>query len=58
MFRVDEGLEVHIPRDAMDFSQYITGLAALVAQSPGWDPFARSAHVLRHRQADYLELRT
>lgn len=49
MFRVDEGLKVHIPRDAMDFSQYITGLAALVAQSPGLDPFARSAHVFRQR---------
>ncbi len=49
MFRVDERLKVHIPRDAMDFSQYITGLAALAAQSPGLDPFARSAHVFRQR---------
>lgn len=49
MFRVDERLKVHIPRDAMDLRKNITGLATLVAQSPGLDPFARSAHVFRQR---------
>ena len=57
MFRVDERLKVHIPRDSMDLRKNITGLATLVAQSLGVDPFSRPVHVFRHLQADQIKLR-
>ena len=57
MFRLDQGIEVHLPRDAVDLRKNITGTAALVAQSLGLDPFARSVHVFRHLRADPIKLR-
>ncbi|WP_333710584.1 hypothetical protein [Malikia spinosa] len=54
---MDERLKVHIPRDAMDLRQYITGLTALIAQSLGLDPFAWADHVFLKLQADHIRLR-
>ena len=46
MFRLDDGLKVYLHREAVDFRKNINGLAALVEQSLGLDPFARAVYVL------------
>ena len=40
MFRLDEGLKVYLHRAPVDFRLSINGLAALVQQALGLDPFA------------------
>ena len=40
MFRLDEGLKVYLHREPVDFRLSINGLAALVQQALGLDPFA------------------
>ncbi len=42
MFRLDDGLKVYLHREAVDFRKNINGLATLVEQSLGLDPFARA----------------
>jgi len=42
VFRLDEGLKVYLHRTPIDFRLNINGLATLVEQSLGLDPFARS----------------
>ena len=45
MFRLDEGLKVYLHRTLIDFRLNINGLATLVEQSLGLDPFASSVYV-------------
>ncbi|KVD84110.1 transposase [Burkholderia sp. ABCPW 14] len=56
MFRLDADLKVYVHREAVDFRKSITGLAALVEQSLGLDPFARAVYVFRNRRADRIKL--
>ncbi|UZN51472.1 IS66 family insertion sequence element accessory protein TnpB [Cupriavidus cauae] len=45
MFRLDAGLRVYLHRDAVDFRKNINGLALLVEQALGLDPFASAVFV-------------
>jgi hypothetical protein len=47
MFRLDAKLKVYVHREAVDFRKSTNGLAALLEQSMGLDPFApaRDAHL-------------
>lgn len=55
-FRFDEGLKVYLHRDAVDFRKSINGLAALVEQTMGLDPFAAAVYVFRNRRADRIKI--
>ncbi|AOE91774.1 IS66 family insertion sequence hypothetical protein (plasmid) [Ralstonia solanacearum] len=55
-FRFDEGLTVYLHRDAVDFRKSINGLAALVEQTMGLDPFAAAVYVFRNRRADRIKI--
>lgn len=52
MFRLDADLAVYLHRDAIDFRKGINGLAALIEQEMGRDPFARAVHAFRNRRCD------
>jgi transposase len=56
MFRLDAELKVYLHREAVDFRKSINGLAALVEQTMGLDPFAGSAYVFRNRRCDRIKL--
>lgn len=56
MFRFDAGLKVYLHREAVDFRQSINGLAALVEQTLGLDPFAAAVYVFRNRRADRIKM--
>ena len=56
MFRLAPELKVYVHRDAVDFRKNITGLAALVEQALGLDPFARAVYVFRNKRADRIKL--
>ena len=56
MFRLDADLQVYLHREAVDFRKSINGLAALVEQSMGCDPFARAVYVFRNRRCDRVKL--
>ena len=45
MFRIDDGLKVYLHRPPVDFRLNINGLAALVEQGLGLDPFAACVYV-------------
>ena len=47
MFRFDEGLKVYLHREAIDFRVGLNGLAILVEQALGLDPFAEAVYVFR-----------
>ena len=49
-------LKVYLHREAIDFRKSINGLAVLVAQSMGRDPFAGATYVFRNRHCDRIEL--
>ncbi|MCK4140385.1 IS66 family insertion sequence element accessory protein TnpB [Ralstonia pseudosolanacearum] len=55
-FRFDDGLKVYLHRDAVDFRKSINGLAALVEQAMGLDPFAAAVYVFRNRRADRIKI--
>ncbi|BCL86245.1 IS66 family insertion sequence element accessory protein TnpB [Ralstonia pseudosolanacearum] len=55
-FRFDAGLKVYLHRDAVDFRKSINGLAALVEQAMGLDPFAAAVYVFRNRRADRIKI--
>lgn len=55
-FRFDEELTVYLHRDAVDFRKSINGLAALVEQAMGLDPFAAAVYVFRNRRADRIKI--
>jgi transposase len=56
MFRLDAELKVYLHREAIDFRKSINGLATLVEQSMGLDPFAGAAYVFRNRRNDRIKL--
>jgi transposase len=47
---------VYVHRDAVDFRKSINGLAALVEQALGLDPFARAAYVFGNRRHDRVKI--
>ncbi len=49
MFHLDEGLKVYLHCPAVDFRLNINGLAALVQQALGLDPFAACVYVFSNR---------
>jgi transposase len=56
MFRLDAELKVYLHREAVDFRKSINGLAALVEQSMGLDPFGGAAYAFRNRRCDRIKL--
>ncbi len=56
MFRLNEQWQVYLHREAIDFRKNINGLAALVEQSLGRDPFAQAVYVFRNRRADRIKI--
>jgi transposase len=50
VFRLDEGLKVYLHREPIDFRLNINGLAALVQQALGLDPFAGCVYVFSNRR--------
>ena len=50
MFRLDEGLTVYLHRAAIDLRMGINGLAVLVEQALGRDPFAAAVYVFSNRR--------
>ncbi len=56
MFRLDADLKVYLHREAIDFRKSINGLAVLVEQSMGLDPFAGAAYIFRNRRCDRIKL--
>ncbi|HEY4541136.1 MAG TPA: IS66 family insertion sequence element accessory protein TnpB [Noviherbaspirillum sp.] len=56
MFRLDADLKVYLHRDAIDFRKGINGLATLVEQEMGRDPFARAVYAFPNRRCDRAKL--
>jgi transposase len=48
MFHLDADLKVYLHREAVDFRKSINGLATLVEQLMGRDPFARAVYAFRN----------
>lgn len=56
MFRLDEKLTVYLHREPVDFRLNINGLAMLVEQSLGLDPFAACAYVFSNRRRNRVKI--
>jgi transposase len=56
MLRFDAGLKVYLHRDAVDGRKNINGLALLVEQALGLDPFAAALFVFGPRRKDRLRI--
>lgn len=56
MFRFDPGLKVYLHRDAVDGRKAINGLALLVEQALGLDPFAPALFVFSNRRRDRIRI--
>ncbi|PUA19191.1 IS66 family insertion sequence element accessory protein TnpB [Glaciimonas sp. PCH181] len=56
MFRLAPNLKVHLHRDAVDGRKSINGLAAIVEQALGLDPFAPAVYVFCNRRRDRIKL--
>lgn len=56
MFRFDAGLKVYLHRDAVNGRKNINGLALLVEQALGLDPFAPAIFVFSNRRRDRIKL--
>lgn len=56
MFRLDERLKVYLHRAPVDFRLNINGLAALVEQSLGLDPFAPTLYVFSNRRRNRVKI--
>lgn len=56
MFRLDEGLKVYLHRSPVDFRLSINGLAVLVEQALGLDPFARALYVFSNRRRNRVKI--
>ena len=56
MFRLDEGLKVYLHRDPIDFRLNINGLALLVEQALGLDPFAACVYVFGNRRRNRVKI--
>ena len=56
MFRLDEALKVYLHREPIDFRLNINGLALLVEQALGLDPFAACVYVFSNRRRNRVKL--
>ena len=56
MFRLDEALKVYLHREAIDFRLNINGLALLVEQALGLDPFAACVSVFSNRRRNRVKI--
>ena len=56
MFRLDSRLKVFLHREAVDGRKSINGLALLVEQGLGLDPFAQAAYVFSNRRRDRVKI--
>jgi len=56
LFRFDEELKVYLHREPVDFRLSINGLAVLVEQALGLDPFASCAYVFSNRRRDRVKI--
>ena len=56
MFRFDEGLKVYLHREAIDFRVGLNGLAVMVEQVLGLDPFAQAVYVFSNRQRNRVKI--
>jgi len=56
MFRFDEGLKVYLHREPIDFRLSINGLALLVEQALGLDPFAACVYVFSNRRRNRVKI--
>ena len=56
MFRFDPGLKVYLHREAVDGRKAINGLALLVEQALGLNPFAPALFVFSNRRRDRIKI--
>jgi transposase len=56
MFELNPALAVHLHRDPVDFRKSVNGLAAIVEQTLGLDPFAPACFVFGNRRHDRVKL--
>ncbi len=56
MFRFDARLKVYVHREAVDFRKSINGLAALVEQALGLDPFAAALYVFANQRRNRVKI--
>lgn len=56
MFAFNPGLKVYLHRDAVDGRKNINGLAMLVEQNLGLDPFAASLFVFSNRRRNRVKI--
>lgn len=56
MFRCDAGLKVYLHREAVDGRKNINGLAMLIEQEMGLDPFAAAVYVFSNRRRSRVKL--
>jgi transposase len=56
MFRFDAQWKVYVHREAVDFRKSINGLAALVEQALGLDPFAAALYVFANARRNRVKI--
>jgi len=56
MFKFDPSLKVYLHRPAIDFRTGINGLAMLVEQRLGLNPFARAVYVFSNRRRNRVKI--
>jgi len=56
MFRFDPELKVYLHREAIDFRVGLNGLAILVEQALGMNPFEQALFVFRNKRRDRLKI--
>lgn len=56
MFQLNSALAVYLHRDPIDFRKSVNGLAAIVEQALGLDPFAPACFVFGNRRRDKVKL--
>jgi transposase len=56
VFRIDEALKVYLHREPIDFRLNINGLALMVEQALGLDPFAACVYVFSNRRRNRVKI--